>query len=80
MDDLRLLQQPPAKDEAATKTLNILNSRLPSWESLLKSSEFDAWVEHSQADATALKAQASVTLFQGLEILMHTSLNLQRRC
>jgi hypothetical protein len=79
MDDLRLLQQPPAKDEAATKTLNILNSRLPSWESLLKSSEFDAWVEHSRADATALKAQASVSLFQGLEILIHTSLKLLRR-
>jgi hypothetical protein len=60
MDDLRLLQQPPATDEATTKTLNILNSRFPSWESLLTSSEFDAWVEHSQADATTLKAQASV--------------------
>jgi hypothetical protein len=80
MDDLRLLQQPPAKDEAATKTLNILNSRLPSWESLLKSPEFDVWVEHSQADATALKAQVSVTSFQGLEILMHTSSKLLRRC
>jgi hypothetical protein len=80
MENLRLLQQSPAKDEAATKTLNILNSRLPSWESLLKSSEFDAWVEHSQADATTLKAQASVALFQGLEILMHTSSKLLGRC
>lgn len=62
MDDLRLLQQPPAQDEAATKTLSILNSRLPSWEALLGSSEFDAWVTHAQAEAATLKAEASMGL------------------
>lgn len=62
MDDLRLLQQPPARDEAEAKTLNILNSRVPNWETLLKSSDFDAWVRHSQSNATTLNAQASPCL------------------
>lgn len=59
MDDLRLLQRPPAQEEAATKTLNLINDRFSSWNSLLVSDEFEVWIHESQKQAAELKGKVS---------------------
>ncbi|CAG8732279.1 10317_t:CDS:2, partial [Acaulospora colombiana] len=57
MDELRLLQQPPSKDEAELKTLNLLNSRLPTWDALLKLPDFADWVELSERESSKLQSE-----------------------
>jgi hypothetical protein len=59
MDELRLLQQPPSKDDAETKSLNLVNSRLPTWDAVLKLSDFTDWVELSEGESSKLKAEVS---------------------
>lgn len=57
MDELHLLQRPPARDKAVIKTLELLNSRIPNWNSLLASSEFEGWVHDSQNQAANLRSK-----------------------
>ncbi|PVG00291.1 hypothetical protein CPB86DRAFT_805974 [Serendipita vermifera] len=57
MDELRLLQQPPSKDEAEIKTLNLLNSRLPTWDAFLKLPDFADWVELSERESSKLQSE-----------------------
>jgi hypothetical protein len=64
MDDLRLLQRPPAQEDAATNTLNLINGRFLSWNSLLVSGEFEDWAHESQKQVTELKGQVSNCTYQ----------------
>lgn len=62
MDDLRLLQRPPAEDDATTKTLTLLNDRFPNWSALMASDTFDSWVSKSEQQATDLKSKVRLHL------------------
>ena len=57
MAELQLLQRPPSKAEAEGKALALLDARLPSWNVLLGSNEFDEWARQSLEEASELDNQ-----------------------
>lgn len=57
MAEIQLLQRPPSKDEAEGKTIALLNARIPTWNVLLGSGEFDEWTRQSSQEASELDTQ-----------------------
>jgi hypothetical protein len=57
MDDLRQLQQPPVQNEAASRTLALLDSRYPNWNALTNSNDFDDWVDKAEEESKRLKSE-----------------------
>ncbi|KAG8803228.1 hypothetical protein FRC16_006461 [Serendipita sp. 398] len=61
MDEIRLLQQPPSKDEANAKTLSLLNTRIPNWNALMHLEGLEDWVRAAEEETNSLNNELATS-------------------